>query len=402
MKPIKKNADIIICGAGIIGLTICSELLDRGYNNIVILEKEDQPARHASGRNSGVLHSGIYYDPGSLRARSCLEGNRLMKKFCRTEGLPLRECGKVIVTRNDAEEKTLKSLYDRARANGTPVELIDNHQLKEIEPAARTFSRALYSPETGVTDPAAVCRHLAAKLAKEKGVTILYDTPCTGFPGPREAATPGATFQFKYFINAAGAFSDRIAHSRGLGTRYRLVPFKGTYFTLSEQKKGMVRGNIYPVPDIRNPFLGVHFTRSIGGEVYIGPTAIPAFGRENYHTFDNLGAEAFSIIITDCILFLKNKKFRKVALSEPLKYLKSKFYRDAAQLIEGLEKKDILSSPKRGIRPQLIDIEKKEMVMDFLFTEDEGSLHILNAISPAFTASMSFARIVADRVDKRL
>ncbi len=402
MKPVKKIADIIICGAGIIGLTICRELLDRGYDNIVILEKEDQPARHASGRNSGVLHSGIYYDPGSLRARSCLEGNRLMKEFCRTEGLPLNECGKVIVTRDENEEKNLKNLYDRARANGTPVELIDAHQLKGLEPAARTFNRALYSPETAVTDPAAVCRHLAEKLEKEKGVTICYNTPCTGFPRPREAATPGTTFQFKYFINAAGSFSDQIAHSRNLGTQYRLVPFKGTYFTLDERKKEMVRGNIYPVPDIRNPFLGVHFTRSIKGEVYIGPTAIPAFGRENYHIFDNIGTEAFSILLTDAVLFLKNKKFRKVALSEPLKYLKSRFYHDAAQLVKDLKKTDILSSPKRGIRPQLIDTDKKEMVMDFLLAEDNESLHILNAVSPAFTASMSFARMVADRVTERL
>lgn len=396
------TTDILICGAGIIGLTLCRELLKRGCGNITIIEKEPAVAYHASGRNSGVLHAGIYYAPETMKAAYCLEGNHLLKEYCRAEDLPLEEKGKVIVTQNEDEEKTLQDLYQRAGENGTPVQIIDKEELHDIEPGAKTFHRALFSPETAVCSPRDIMAHLASGLEHDRRVTILYETSFRGFDAKKKARTNRGTIAFDYFINAAGAYSDRIAHARGLGKRYRLVPFKGTYYRLRAKASPPVRGNIYPVPDIRNPFLGVHFTRSTGGEVYIGPTAIPAFGRENYRHLEGIGTEALAILFTDASLFFTNRGFRSVALTEPLKYFKTRFFHDASRLVHNLSRKDILPSPKRGIRPQLIDTKEHTLIMDFVLAEDESSLHILNAISPAFTASMSFARIVADRVEKAL
>lgn len=266
MKNENFHYDVIICGAGIIGLTLCRELLKRTCGTILILEKEPEPARHASGRNSGVLHAGIYYAPDTMKAAYCLEGNRLMKEYCRSNKLPLSEKGKVIVTRNEKEEETLEELHRRALENNTPVRLIDRHELQEIEPKAKTFSRALYSPETAVCSPKKIMTRLAEELQQNKNVTIQFNTVCTGFKSSREIMTNRGNYTCRYFINAAGAFSDRIAHARRLGKDYRLVPFKGTYFQLRDESAGSVRGNIYPVPDIRNPFLGVHFTRGTGGK----------------------------------------------------------------------------------------------------------------------------------------
>ena len=391
-----RTAEIVICGAGIIGLTLARELLRRGHSDILILDKEPEPGRHASGRNSGVLHAGIYYAPGSLRARSCLEGNRLMQEYCRERGLPLLNNGKVIVARDESELPGLRTLFDRASQNGADVELIDERQLAEIEPLAKTAGQALLSRLTSVVDPKAVLASLRKELEDSGKVAFLFMARFQEHPGPRVIETTAGRVGYGFFVNAAGAYADKVAHAFGLGLHYRLVPFKGVYRKLQGPRAEMVRGSIYPVPDARNPFLGVHFTRGVHGGVYLGPTAIPAFGRENYGILAGIDAEAPAILWRDAVLFLKNPKFRSVALEEPRKYFAHRFFEDARRLVRELEPADLAPTAKSGIRPQLIDLRSHELVMDFVLERDQESLHVLNSISPAFTSSLAFSATLAD------
>ncbi|MEW6001483.1 MAG: L-2-hydroxyglutarate oxidase [Nitrospirota bacterium] len=386
--------DFLICGAGIIGLTLARELVMNGYENILIIEKEGSPGLHASGRNSGVLHACIYYTPESLRAKSCLHGNLMMRQYCKEKGLPLLETGKVIVSRNEKELETLKELHERAIRNGAKVELINERQLEEIEPKAKTCELALYSYYTAIVDPKAVLRSLYEDLLSSRKVRLLTKTEFRGIKGNNIAVTGKGKIEFQTFINAAGAYSDKIAHTFYIGSNYRLIPFKGIYRKLRNNKSDMVRGNIYPVPDIRNPFLGIHFTRNIKGEVYLGPTAIPAFGRENYGLIRGIDKEAFDIFLRDAMLFIINPKFRDLALTEPKNYIFKFFFKEARKLLKDLKPEDIEPSDKVGIRPQLVDWNKKELVMDFLVIKDQNSIHILNTISPGFTSSIDFARFI--------
>ncbi|WP_031482205.1 L-2-hydroxyglutarate oxidase [Maridesulfovibrio frigidus] len=392
-----KTADILICGAGIVGLTVARELLAKGHKNIIIIDKENEVALHASGRNSGVLHAGIYYAPGSLRAVSCLSGNFMMKKYCKEKGLPLLETGKVIVARNESEVPTLHELYDRATANGAKVELIGEERLSKIEPNAKTCKQALFSHYTAVVDPRSVMKSLYTDLVQSGKVTFMLGTKFIDAKKNNQIITDKGKLSCGMFINAAGAYSDQVARPFGFGEGYQLIPFKGIYKKLKKEKADIIKGSIYPVPNIKNPFLGIHFTRGATGDVYLGPTAIPAFGRENYGLLSGLDKEAFSIMIRDAVLFMRNSKFRSIAFEEPRKYLFKCFFNDAKELVKELNPEDIESTPKVGIRPQLVDVKRNELVMDFLVESDEKSVHVLNAISPAFTSSMYFAEMIVNK-----
>ena len=393
------DANILIVGGGIIGLTIARQLVQSGYKNIVIIDKEKDLGKHASGRNSGVLHAGIYYAPESLKAKSCLRGNFLMREYCKRKGLPLLEAGKVIVAKDEKQIPALKELYHRAIANGAKVEIIDEHQLTDIEPNAKTIQHALFSHYTAVVDPKRVVYSLKSDLETSEKVRFFLNCGFQGLSDSSVAVTTCGEIGFGYFINAAGAHCDRVARVFGVGLDYRMIPFKGIYKKLKPNRSQMVRGNIYPVPDIRNPFLGIHFTRNVYGEVYLGPTAIPAFGRENYGILSGIDAEGLSILLRDAVLFFVNPKFRDVALKEPRKYLSSFFLSNAAQLVKSLDPEDIEPAEKVGIRAQLVDWKEKELVMDFLVVKQGESVHILNPISPAFTSSMDLAeKIVTDYV----
>jgi len=388
------KATILVCGAGILGLTIARELLRRGVDEIVVLEKEDDLGRHASGRNSGVLHAGIYYPKDTVKAQLCLKGNFLLRQYCKEKELPLLETGKVVVAKCESQLEGLHRLYDTALSNGAAVELIDENRLRELEPYARTYRQALYSHWTATVDPMTILRALASDLLASRKVQILTKTAFLGLRNTQTAVTSKGEITFSRFINAAGAYADRVAHAFGIGGQYRMIPFKGTYKKLRADRSFMVKGSIYPVPDLQNPFLGVHFTRSTEGTVYIGPTAIPAFGREHYGAMQGTGKESFRILYDDIVLLLYNSKFRVLAAAEPPKYLAQIFFQDAQSLVKGLQREDIENSSKVGIRPQLVDWKQKELVMDFVVLKGQSSLHILNAISPAFTSSMAFAEFV--------
>lgn len=387
---------IVICGGGITGLSIARELVKRDYNDIVILEKEKEIGVHASGRNSGVLHAGIYYTPESLKAKFCLRGNELMKEFCESKNIPIKRSGKVIVTKNEDELEILHELHKRAVNNKVEVKLIDKKELSEIEPYAKTVEQALYSPLTAVINPKDILKEIEKELIKSKKVKILKETKFIKLINNKTILTSKGKLNFELFINAAGAYADMVAHSFGVGLEYKMLPFKGTYKKLKREKSYIVNGNIYPVPDIKNPFLGVHLTKGYDGEVYIGPTAIPAFGRENYGIFRGIDLEAVQILYRDLIMFLKNEKFRNPALEEPKKYLSRYFFKDVKPLAKNIEFSDISPSLKVGIRPQLVNWKTKELEMDFVVMKDSNSIHILNAISPAFTSSFAFAEFVVN------
>ena len=383
----------LIVGAGITGLTIARELIEEGVEDIVIIEKENSLGAHASGRNSGVLHAGIYYSPGTYKARFCVEGNRLMKEYCRENELALKETGKVIVT-DEIRQDVLFELKKRADQSGAESVIIDQKQLREIEPYAAPSEKALYSPNTAVINPKEILVSIKEGLESTRKVRFMFGTSFSGLRDSSIAITNQGSIRFKKFINAAGSFADKIAHSFGVGSQYKVLPFKGTYKRLIKKRSYLVRGNIYPVPDLRNPFLGVHFTKGVDGNVYIGPTAIPAFGREEYGLLNDLSIESLSILGRDILLFFTNDGFRAAAVSETKKYLRKYLLSEAKKLLPEVKMDDIQDTPKVGIRPQLVDWNSKKLVMDFILLKDGDSLHILNAISPAFTCSMAFAKHV--------
>ncbi len=390
------QANILISGAGIVGLTIARALLHRGHENIVLLDKEPEVGQHASGKNSGVLHAGIYYAPGSQKAQTCLRGNRMMRSYCREKGLPLTQSGKVIVAATKDEHKRLLALYERACSLGATVSLLDAKELADKEPAAVTFEQAIYSPETAVINPKRILKQLVSDITADGRVRIHFNTMFCRPVRPGLALTTNRPIRYARFINASGTYSDQVAHAFGIADHYQLIPFKGVYRQLVPSQRHRIHGNIYPVPDIRNPFLGVHFTKGVSGEVHIGPTAIPAFGRENYTLFGGLTAEALQFVWRDVVLFARNEKFRTIALTEPRKYIFTQFFKDASKLVKRLTPADIAPSAKVGIRPQLVNLKTNALVMDFLVEEHDGNIHVLNAISPAFTSSFAFAEIVAD------
>jgi L-2-hydroxyglutarate oxidase LhgO len=392
------TSEIVVVGAGIVGLSAARELLRRGAGKVVVLDKEEATGKHASGRNSGVLHAGIYYSPGTAKAATCLAGNRLMRAFCREHGLPLLECGKVVVAKDEQELPRLKALYERAKTSGTEVALIDEKELADIEPQAKTRGQAIFSPLTAVVDPKAILHRMLAELRADPRAEVILGARVIGPAGPGKLATSLGLVQYHRLVNAAGAFADRLAQAYGLGWRYRLVPFKGIYRELRPDTGRLVRGNIYPVPDPDTPFLGVHFTRSVSGRVYVGPTAIPALGRENYGILKGLTWEAPEILWRDAVLFAKDPTFRRLALTEPRKYSARYFLADAAKLVKNLSPLDLAPATKAGIRPQLVDTQTNSLVMDFLCLSGPAELHVLNSISPAFTSSLALAPVLADQV----
>ena len=329
--------------------------------------------------------------------RSALKAIWPCRPIAKKNNLPLLRCGKVVVARKESELPALRLLHERATANGARVELVDERQLAEIEPNARTTGTALYSHFTAQVAPKAVLQCLRHELEQSGKVRFLYNARFLSALGHNAMRTTQGRVAFSQLINAAGAFSDRVAHCFGVGLNYRLVPFKGIYKKLRKDYAHMVRGNIYPVPDVRNPFLGIHFTRSVHGEVYLGPTAIPALGRENYGLLQGADREAFSILWRDSVLFFHNSKFRKVAMEEPKKYIFRSFFNDARKLVKKLEPEWVEPTSKAGIRPQLIDLKTHELVMDFVIEKKGPCLHILNSISPAFTSSLAFAQLVTEK-----
>lgn len=392
--------DVVIVGAGIVGLSTARELRSRHPNlSIAVLEKEPRPGVHASGRNSGVMHCGIYYGADTLKAKVCAEGARRMGAFAAEHGISYHKGGKLVVATAEAQLPMVDKLLKNARDNGIRAEKITAEEAAKIEPYAARGVAAIYCPDTAVIDSAAVVTALAAQL-QSQGVTFLYDAPVTRVDAAAKTLhTPQGAVSYGYLINCAGAFADTLARQFGLAKDYVLVPFKGIYWKLSPETNTKVRANIYPVPDPTLPFLGVHLTRVISGDVYLGPTAIPALGRENYTGLGGLRlGESGRILTMLGKMYVRNENnFRRLAHNELGKYHKRHFFRTAQKLMPSLTIDDMVPTKKAGIRPQLVNVRTGTLEMDYIFESTSNSLHVLNTISPAFTSAFSFAEMIADR-----
>jgi L-2-hydroxyglutarate oxidase LhgO len=397
-----ETRDFLVIGGGVVGLSIARELKRRRPDSSVsLLDKEDGPSRHGSGRNSGVLHAGFYYAADSLKARFTRAGNLAWTEYCRERDLPLRVCGKLVVASSEGDLPVLDELLRRGRANGVPVQEVDEKTAREIEPRARTLGRALHSPSTAVVDPAA-CMAALAEDAGREGIELRWREAYAGRDG-RAVRTSKGRLEAGFVVNAAGLYADRVARDFGFSERYRILPFKGLYL-YSDEPAGSFRTHVYPVPDIRNPFLGVHFTVTVDGRVKIGPTAIPALWRENYGGLSGFSAvELAEIALRQAGLFFgAGFDFRRLAWEEIRKNSRRVMTGLASRLASGVDPRLYRRWGKPGIRAQLIDIETKKLVMDFLMEGDRKSLHVLNAVSPGFTCAFPFAAHVVDRVDALL
>lgn len=394
------NADFVIIGAGIVGLTVALELRRRRpAARILLLEKEDRPGRHASGRNSGVLHSGIYYPPASLKARICAAGASEMADYCRSRRLPLLRPGKILVPTEAGDGPQLDLLEARAAANGVTVERLDAVALARREPEARSATgEALFVPSTAVVDSAAVVASLANE-ALAAGVELR----CGGALGRVDAERrrldwSGERIGFGHAVNAAGLHADSVAHAFGAGRRYTLLPFKGLYWRLDPESGIRLNHLLYPVPDLRVPFLGVHTTTAIDGTVYLGPTAIPAFGRENYRGLE--GVKAGDALRIGGLLLRQlaagRDGFRRLAWREGRRFAKAGFAEAARALLPRLRAEHLLPCGKVGLRAQMLDRQEGRLVADFLVEAGPASTHVLNAVSPAFTSAFPLARHLCD------
>ncbi|MEI7661884.1 MAG: L-2-hydroxyglutarate oxidase [Bacteroidota bacterium] len=393
-----EHSDYLIIGAGIIGLAIARELRSRfSQATITIIEKEPDVAYHSSGRNSGVLHAGFYYSADSLKAKFTRDGNFAMKDFCREKGLKLNECRKVVVAKDESELEPLYELDRRGKRNGVDVKIITEDELKEIDPNAKTHKFALYSPNTATVDPTELNKAVRDELLA-KGVKILFSEGYKSkIDGKTIETTSGRALSAKKVINTAGLYADKIARDFGFSQQYTIIPFKGIYLKYTKKDKP-IKTNIYPVPNLKNPFLGVHYTITVDGTIKIGPTSIPAFWRENYKGMDNFKAgELGNVLGWESRLFLSNAfGFRGLAFDEMKKYNKSYFVNLATSMVHSIDKSGFTEWSKPGIRAQLLNTKTLELVMDFVVEGDDNTIHVLNAVSPAFTCSFPFAKWVVD------
>lgn len=396
-----KSPDIVIIGGGIIGLATAYQLITaHPQKSVLLLEKESQLARHQSGRNSGVLHAGIYYAPGSLKAITCRTGRRAMEEFCRWEGIEYRICGKVIVAVEERELAGLHTLYERGRANGLNCQLIGRSRLRELEPHAAGI-RAIYVPETGITDFARVCACLAGIITRH-GYQVLTGVQVINLREKgREMVviTTAGDFLAGQVINCAGLYSDRVAAMAAGPAPVKIIPFRGEYYQLNPAAESWCRALIYPVPDPRFPFLGVHFTRKISGEVKCGPNAVLALAREGYQkscinfgdVWDSLTFPGFARLA---------RRYWRTGLDELWRSVSKPAFVGALQrLVPAVTAQDLRPYPA-GVRAQAVTPQGR-LLDDFAITVGKKMINVLNAPSPGATASLSIGQMVVERLSQQ-
>jgi (S)-2-hydroxyglutarate dehydrogenase len=396
------DSEVIIIGGGIVGLATAYNLSNRHPDlHITLLEKENKLAAHQSGRNSGVLHSGIYYKPGSLKARNCRKGKALMEAFCAQEEIPFQLCGKVIVATNEAQRPILRDIYERGRANGVNCIVIDKQRLDELEPYTAGIE-AIHVPEAGIVDYIAVCRRLA-EIVAERGNEIALNTEVIAIhEGDREVTveTAKGDFSANFLINCGGVYSDRLTRLAGLDAQAQIVPFRGEYYELKPEAEYLCSSLIYPVPDPAFPFLGVHFTLMIDGRVECGPNAVLAFGREGYRLTD--------INAADLIETLRYPGFQKLAgrywrtgMGEMWRSASKSAFVSALQELVPDIRADHLQRAPAGIRAQAL-LPDGSMMDDFAFQESDRIINVVNAPSPAATSSLAVGEIVVEHLAAHL
>ena len=392
-----ERVDIAIIGGGIIGLATAMRLVQEYPRyRLAVLEKESQIAQHQTGHNSGVIHAGIYYSPGSQKANFCATGAKLLRRFCDEHDIPYQMCGKVIVAIRDSEVARLDELFRRGTANGAEgLRLISKEQLKELEPHAAGV-KAVHSPETGIIDYIKVSQAYASEV-QENGGDLHTDTTVVGIArsdGALRIMTSQGDLPAKHVINCGGLQADNVAGMMGADTGVRIIPFRGEYFSLRPERSNLVNGLIYPVPDPSLPFLGVHFTRRIGGEVEAGPNAVLAFAREGYRKTD-VSVRDMAGAMTFSGFWRMSKKHWLTGVKEQYRSLnKGAFVRSLQTLVPEIRSED-LHAPGAGIRAQAVD-RRGNLLQDFSIAESADAIHVLNAPSPGATASLSISRYIVD------
>jgi L-2-hydroxyglutarate oxidase len=384
-----------VIGGGILGLAVARELTARG-DRVTVLEKEDRWAGHQTGHNSNVVHAGLYYQPGSFKARMSVTGNRSIVDFARANDVPVEVCGKLVVATTDAELPGLRALAARAEANGVPAKLISPAEAHAYEPEVACVG-ALRVESTGIIDFGGICQALVRHLS---GADLRLGTPALairpGRAGGVEIATGTDVVRADALVNCAGLHSDRVARLAGLTPRARIVPFRGEYFTLRPESAHLVRGLIYPVPDPTLPFLGVHLTRMLDGSVHAGPNAVLALRREGYRWRDVSGRDVWETVRFPGLWRLA-RRYPRTAVEEVVRSLsRRRFATSLARLVPAIGREDLVRA-HAGVRAQAL-LPDGTLVQDFLIETAPNQVHVLNAPSPAATCCLEIAKHVADQV----
>ena len=395
------KADICIIGGGIVGLATAFQLSRKHPDKkIVVVEKENSLAKHQTGHNSGVLHSGIYYKPGSLKASNCRLGKQAMEVFCKEQGIEHELCGKVIIALNKNEVPTMEKIYQRGKENGVNCQIIPREKLLEIEPHAAGV-QAIHVPECGIINYQQVCLRLGEIIQDKNGLLLLGEGARQIESSTNEVIihTPTESIHASYLVNCAGLHSDRITEMGGNHAPAKIIPFKGEYYELTEEAKHLCKNLIYPIPDPKFPFLGVHFTRMIDQSVECGPNAVLAFGREAYGKFD--------LNLKDLLESVFYPGFQKMAMKHWKmgwgeiwrSYNKRAFVKALQRLIPEIEAKHLNSVPS-GLRAQAVSSDGT-MLDDFLIQENSRIINVCNAPSPAATASLNIGATIAENLSAR-
>lgn len=397
--------NVAIIGGGVIGCALARELGKR-FSNVLLLEKESAVGCHTSGRNSGVVHSGFNPKPGTLKARLCVEGSKLVRDFCANHKVPFEQVGTIVVAVEKAEIPALYELKASGEKNGVPgLQILSEKVLREHEPNAKGIA-ALYSPTGAIVDSRSLTRALAED-AQESGINIAVGQEVRRIverPGAVQVSTEKDTYTARLVVNCAGLHADRLAHSMGLGKEYVIAPFRGEYFVVRRPSPPIIRSMVYPVPNPLVPFLGIHLTRTISGSVLVGPNAVPAFGREAYRR----GA----INLRDMLEMLshrgpwnavmRNRSLVGIAWNELLNSCsKRHFLHEASKLVSGLTVEDLELGTRVGIRPQLVKSDG-HLVEDLVIETSPRSVHLLNVVSPGMTSSLAFAGWLSSHINNNL
>lgn len=393
--------DVAIIGAGVVGLATAYNLMRRRPDlSLLMIEKEGEVARHQTGHNSGVLHSGIYYKPGSLKAVNCRAGKLAMQQFCQEHGIPFKLCGKVIVATDESERPRLEKIYERGQANGVDCMMISAERCREIEPHANAVA-AIHVPEAGIVDYKQVCLKLA-ELFRQHGGRLELGVRVTSTTHDGDATviqTKSEAYRAKWVVNCAGLQCDRVTRMTGVDPSAQIVPFRGEYFDLKPEAQHLCKTLIYPVPDPAFPFLGVHFTTMIHGGVECGPNAVLAWGRECYGKFECNLPDLFESLTYGGFLKMAAKHWR-MGLGEMWRsYSKRAFVKALQRLMPEIEAKHIEPCPS-GIRAQALKPDGT-LVDDFLIDAGERVINVNNAPSPAATASLNIGKLITDELESR-
>lgn len=392
--------DFAIIGSGIIGLTLAFKLKKKFKSaNIIIFEKEPNSISHGSGRNSGVLHSGIYYEPGSLRANLCVKGAIELKEYIKSEKLWINECGKLLVPNSNTSYSHLNKLYERAKQNNVKIYKLKKEEIERKEPNINCkYNYGLHVPFTSVANPYEVSQSLIKNI-KKKGIDIIYNCKILNISDTNLVAKD-KNFQANYIFNCAGLFADVVAENSNLKFKYSFLPFKGKYWKI-KNKNFKLKHLVYPIPDTRYPFLGLHSSHNQNGDFYIGPSSTPVFSRDAYTDFfgDNIKESLNLLYNFSKKIALNENKLRTLAIKEILLITKFGFYSQVKKMFKNININDLeLSKQKVGIRSQIFDPQSKNLVNDFVIINQNQTTHVLNAISPAWSASFAFADHLIDQI----